>query len=174
MTYSILFSILCLVIKPLTSIFALHKDRGMKKKRYIAYFLFFISMMMLVVPVIPHHHHADGLICMKNDITTSCCEHRHSPANEHCCCDTGCVTTHFVQQTPSSDNDAWAHPIAPWVVTLFIESISKWQVLPENEVKRHDVIYLESLHGTFITRATGLRAPPSADNMSPETSFHAA
>lgn len=132
----------------------------MKKKQYITYFLFFISMVMLVIPVIPHHHHADGLICMKNDITKDCCEHRHSPANEHCCCDTGCVTTYFVQQTPNTGNDAWAHPDAMWVVTLFFEPIFKLLVLPENDIKRQDGVYLESLHSTFITRATGLRAPP--------------
>ena len=130
----------------------------MKKKLYTAYFLFFISMIMLVIPVIPHHHHADGLICMKNDITKDCCEHRHNTKNDHCCCDTGCVTTQFVQQTPSSDNAM--HPAAPWVVTLFFEPISKLLLLPEDNVKRQDCIFLESLHGTFITRATGLRAPP--------------
>lgn len=41
----------------------------MRNKRYIVSFLLFISMIMLVVPVIPHHHHADGVICMKNDLT---------------------------------------------------------------------------------------------------------
>ena len=64
----------------------------MKKKRYITYFLFFISMVMLAVPVIPHHHHSDGLVCMKDDLAANCCEHRHTPADKHCC-NTGCVTT---------------------------------------------------------------------------------
>ena len=74
----------------------------------------FISMVMLVVPVIPHHHHNNGLICMKNDIAPDCCGQQHNSDNEHCCCDTGCVTTHFFQQTPSSDN-GWAHPDFPLV-----------------------------------------------------------
>lgn len=133
----------------------------MKKKRYITYFLFFISMVMLAVPVIPHHHHSDGLVCMKDDLAANCCEHRHTPADKHCC-NTGCVTTNIVQQTPSSDNDAWAHPNIPWTVTLFFESISKLLVLSENDLKRQDRIYIEFLHGTCITRATGLRAPPYA------------
>ena len=81
----------------------------MQRKRYITLFFIFISMVMLVVPVIPHHHHNNGLICMKNDITPNCCGQQHTPDSEHCCCDTGCVTTHFFQQTPSSDN-GWTHP----------------------------------------------------------------
>lgn len=132
----------------------------MRKKQNIALFLFFISIMMLVIPVIPHHHHADGLICMKNDVTTNCCNHQHSNGGDHCCCDTGCVTTHFFQQMSNSD-DVWLHPDTPWVVTLFTESLSKLLILPEFDIRRQDCVYLESLHGTFITRATGLRAPPS-------------
>ena len=133
----------------------------MKKKQYITYILFFISLIMLVMPVIPHHHHADGMICMKNDITADCCGHRHSPGNEHCCCDTGCMTTHFVQQTPSSSNDVCSHPDALWAVTLLIEPFSKLLILPEFDISRQECIYLESLHSTFIICATGLRAPPS-------------
>ena len=33
--------------------------------------------------------------------------------------------------------------------------------LPDETGIRQEFVYLESLHGTFITRATGLRAPPS-------------
>lgn len=135
----------------------------MKKKQHITYILFFISLIMLVIPVIPHHHHADGLICMKNDITADCCEHEHSdtPGSEHCCCNTGCVTTHFVQQTPNSSDDVCSHPDTLWAITLFIEPFSKLLTLPESDVNRRECVYLESLHSTFIIRATGLRAPPS-------------
>ena len=87
----------------------------MQRKRYITFFFIFISMVMLVVPVIPHHHHNNGLICMKNDITPNCCGQQHTPDSEHCCCDTGCVTTHFFQQTPSSDN-GWTHPDFPLII----------------------------------------------------------
>lgn len=131
----------------------------MKKRQYITYFLFFISMIMLVAPVIPHHHHADGLICMKNDITPDCCGQHHDSGNDHCCCDTGCLTTQFVQQTPNTD-DAGTLPDALWAVTLLIEPFSRLLLLPEFDIRRHDSVYQESLHGTFITRATGLRAPP--------------
>ena len=87
---------------------------------------------MLVVPVIPHHHHNNGLICMKNDITPNCCGQQHTPDSEHCCCDTGCVTTHFFQQTPSSDN-GWTHPDFPLVITLFSEPLLRLLVLPRRK-----------------------------------------
>lgn len=133
----------------------------MKKKRYIAYFLFFISMVMLVVPVIPHHHHDNGLICMKNDVPTSdsCCHQQKDPCDNHCCCDTGCMTVHFYQQTPNSDNSD-IHPDFLWVTTLFSEPILKLLTIPEAISVKQDYVYLESLHSTFLTRATGLRAPP--------------
>lgn len=77
----------------------------MQRKRYITFFFIFISMVMLVVPVIPHHHHNNGLICMKNDITPNCCGQQHTPDSEHCCCDTGCVTTHFSSKLPARTTD---------------------------------------------------------------------
>lgn len=112
----------------------------MQRKRYITLFFIFISMVMLVVPVIPHHHHNNGLICMKNDITPNCCGQQHTPDSEHCCCDTGCVTTHFFQQTPSSDN-GWTHPDFPLVITLFSEPLLRLLVLPEESGQRQDCIY---------------------------------
>jgi len=116
-------------------------------------------MIMLIVPVIPHHHHEDGAICMKNDLPSDGCCHHQGPCNEHCCCDTGCMTTHFYQQTPSSDNSN-LQPCFVWVHTLFSEPLLKLLTLPEETGIRQEFVYLESLHGTFITRTTGLRAPP--------------
>ena len=109
----------------------------MQRKRYITLFFIFISMVMLVVQVIPHHHHNNGLICMKNDITPNCCGQQHTPDSEHCCCDTGCVTTHFFQQTPSPDN-GWTHPDFPLVITLFSEPLLRLLVLPEESGQRQD------------------------------------
>ena len=106
----------------------------MQRKRYITFFFIFISMVMLVVPVIPHHHHNNGLICMKNDITPNCCGQQHTPDSEHCCCDTGCVTTHFFQQTPSSDN-GWTHPDFPLVITLFSVPFSDYWSSPKKAGK---------------------------------------
>lgn len=134
----------------------------MKRKQHIARMLLFISMLVLMVPVIPHHHHANGLICMKNDLTADCCEHHHhSPTDEHHCCNTtGCMMSHFVQQTPQSE-DANAHPNVLRVITLFIAPLINFPSLSELEIRRQECIYLETLHDTLITHVTGLRAPPS-------------
>lgn len=64
------------------------------------------------------------------------------------------------QQTPNSDNSN-LHPCFVWVNTLFTEPLLKLLTLPEETGIRQEFVYLESLHGTFITCATGLRAPPS-------------
>ena len=112
----------------------------MKTKRYIAYFLFFISMIMLTVPVIPHHHHEDGMICMKNDLPSDGCCHHQDACNEHCCCDTGCMTTHFFQQTPNPNNSD-IQPCFVWVTTLFVEPLLKLLTLPDETGIRQEFIY---------------------------------
>lgn len=70
------------------------------------------------------------------------------------------MTTHFYQQTPNSDNSD-IQPCFVWVTTLFSEPLLRLLALPEETGIRQEFVYQESLHGTFITRATGLRAPPS-------------
>ncbi|MBQ8672493.1 MAG: hypothetical protein IJ511_00320 [Bacteroides sp.] len=136
-------------------------------KRYIAYFLILVSIVMLIVPVLPHHHHQDGLMCMKNDITADCCAHHHQsqpeeqPAgNDHCCCNTGCLTNYFVQQTPCSDDYTFEQMPQYIPYILYIEPLLDL-FLSESSGKNNRFVYIESLHGTFITRAAGLRAPPS-------------
>lgn len=151
-----------------------------KRNRTIAWLLLLISMIMLVVPVVPHHHHTDGRICMKNDITTTCCGpsetynqqtdetpqtpdygfcgiHNHG---DHCCCDTGCLTTHYYNQPQQGNPTHEIHPDFLWVTTLFCEPILQLLLSPQRELRRMDCVYHESLHGTQLVRATGLRAPP--------------
>ena len=65
-----------------------------------------------------------------------------------------------VPEIPNSDNSN-LHPCFVWVNTLFTEPLLKLLTLPEETGIRQEFVYLESLHGTFITCATGLRAPPS-------------
>ncbi|MBQ8225667.1 MAG: hypothetical protein IJZ86_10025 [Bacteroides sp.] len=132
----------------------------MRNKRYIAYILFVISMVMPIIPVIPHHHHADGRLCMRNDITTDCCSgHHHGGESDHCC-DNSCVAIHFFEQTPNSD-ESWTYDFTPWEVILFLDYVPLLLSLPESIPHQPDTCYRETLHGTCITRATGLRAPPS-------------
>ena len=77
----------------------------MKTDRHAAYLLLLLSILMLGVPVIPHHHHADGVLCMKNDVHAGCCTPTPDEAGGHCCCDTGCISTHFFQQRPDTSPD---------------------------------------------------------------------
>lgn len=141
------------------------KRTEMKLKRYIAYLLLVVSMMMLAVPVIPHHHHTDGLLCMKNDLGRAGSEQpvqhpRH--AEEHCCCHTGCITTHFFQQRSQMDT-TWLHPAPDDLPSFLIAFPPRLFSSPDNATGRKHFThyYIESLHSTFIARATALRAPPS-------------
>ena len=131
----------------------------MRNKRYIVSFLLFISMIMLVVPVIPHHHHADGVICMKNDLTPEpqCPKHYHHPDNDSCCND-GCMTR-LNSPTPSVQADNNPHYL--FTAILFTDFIIENLFRPQERRIKNYYAYRESLHGTAVNRAFGLRAPPS-------------
>lgn len=131
----------------------------MKNKRYIFYFLFIISMIMLAVPAIPHHHHAEGMICMKNDIPTDtpCPTHYHHSGNDTCCSN-GCLTR-FDSPTPSIEMDSSPHYV--FVAILFSDFIIANLFKPQEQRIKSYYAYRETLHSTVISRASGLRAPPS-------------
>lgn len=157
-----------------------HIRQSMKRKNTLTYLFLLLSIIMLSVPVIPHHHHSDGLICLKEDVSTDCCEHtaRHTQENAsheaqtvlhthtadhgHCCCDTGCLTTHFFQQSPAHPDNGWTYPEFSWIITLYPDFISSLLHLPETASTNDYCVYRERLHGTFLTRAKGLRAPPAS------------
>ncbi len=132
-----------------------------KEKKYIVYLLFLVSIIMLAVPVFPHHHHADGLICMKNDVEPSCCHTPHHPAGHpNCCHDKGCIASHFVQRTPRTERQApvLKPVLLPAVLSTFLRQLYAFGE-PCQPVSYSP--YIESLHGVYIARASGLRAPPS-------------
>mgnify|MGYP007020193470 CR=1 FL=1 len=130
----------------------------MRNKRYIVSFLLFISMIMLVVPVIPHHHHADGVICMKNDLTPEpqCPKHYQQPDNDTCSND-GCMTRH---NTPTPSDQADNSPPYLFTAILFTDFIIENLFRPQERRIKNYYAYRESLHGTAVNRAFGLRAPP--------------
>lgn len=132
----------------------------MKTDRHAAYLLLLLSILMLGVPVIPHHHHADGVLCMKDDVHAGCCTPTPDEAGGHCCCDTGCISTHFFQQRPDTSPDI-PQPLSCDMLFLPAELLA--DLLPRHSTG-HSLtpIYIESLHGTSLTRATGLRAPPAS------------
>ena len=134
-----------------------------KEKKYIVYLLFLVSIIMLAVPVVPHHHHAGALICMNNDVEPSCCHtpHHHHPAGHpNCCHDKGCIASHFVQRTPRTERQApvLKPVLLPAVLSTFLRQLYAFGE-PCQPVSYSP--YIESLHGVYIARASGLRAPPS-------------
>lgn len=132
----------------------------MKRELYITYFLLLTSILMLSVPVIPHHHHGDEAICMKSDLSQEGSS-QYPVDNGNCCCNSGCITTHFFEQVPTSFNELLLLSL-PNIITLFSTSYSpdidilSWKQKGENK----DNTYQETLHSTYITRARGFRAPP--------------
>lgn len=120
-----------------------------------------LCLWILAIPVIPHHHHAGGRICMKNDISTTCCSNQipNHDAAEHCCCHTGCISTHFFQQTPSSISIP-----APYAVPLLVSyAFSPTSFLFEDFAQTPIYDHFpssEPLYNQYIVRGVGMRAPP--------------
>lgn len=131
----------------------------MKERRYITYLLLLVSVIALMVPVIPHHHHAGGLMCLKHDYTPA--EQRQADTTEphHNCQDASCMSDNFFQLTPTSGHND-VQPDFQWAIPLLNDLCASLLLPPEANYKRHSSFYIESLHGTLIVRATGLRAPP--------------
>ena len=135
----------------------------MNNKRHIFYFLMLIAMIVIIAPAIPHHHHGNGVICMKNHIEEDhCCpmHHHHHHENDDPCCTNDCLS-HFNSLIPPSFDTNEVQPQFLYVVTLFTEPLLQFLSEQEERTIHRDYVYVESLHGTYITRAAGLRAPPS-------------
>ena len=129
----------------------------MRNKRYIVSFLLFISMIMLVVPVIPIIIMPMAWICMKNDLTPEPqCPKHHHPGNDSCCND-GCMTR-LNSPTPSVQADN--NPSYLFTAILFTDFIIENLFRPQERRIKNYYAYRESLHGTAVNRAFGLRAPP--------------
>ena len=132
----------------------------MRNKRYIIYFMMIISMVMLVVPLIPHHHHSNGIICMKDDIKDTECpyHHNHHHHNDDPCCTDNCMAN-LESSVPAPQLDE-VQPQYIYSITLFTEPLLRFITQSGERNVHRDYVYHESLHGTFITCAAGLRAPP--------------
>ena len=135
----------------------------MIRKPYITALLLLLSILMLAVPVVPHHHHGSEAICLKNDLHTGCGEanHHHHPAGHpNCCHDKGCLTHQFVQRTPRVERQApQLHPVLlPADLALLVSLLYPYTDSYSTALYSP---YIESLHGVYIARASGLRAPPS-------------
>lgn len=133
----------------------------MKIKTVISVFLLFISMILIAMPAIPHHHHGDGIICMKDDLKNDdCCtmDHKHHHEEDDPCCHGNC-TAQFLSSTPTIDTENF-QPHFIYLDILFTESLIRFLTQPLEQEVHKDYVYVESLHGMYLTRAAGLRAPP--------------
>lgn len=133
----------------------------MENKRYICIFMLFISVVLIAMPAIPHHHHGNGIICMKDDIKDiDCCSshHTHHHQEDDPCCNGDCAAN-FLSSTPILDTED-IQPQFTFIQTLFTESLLRFLTQPVEKDVYNDFVYVESLHGTYLTRAVGLRAPP--------------
>jgi hypothetical protein len=131
----------------------------MRHKSFILYFLFIVSSVAMVgVPAFPHHHHHDGTVCMKGDVGDDCCEQEEQEKSGECTSSDGCIALDN-SVTPSQHQEL---TVAPHAIILFMLPLHKLLLLADDFSLTYPSIYIESLHGTLVIGATGLRAPPFA------------
>lgn len=132
-----------------------------KRKQCILALLLFVNIIMLVIPVLPHHHHPNGMICMKHDLPADndCPEHHHNHDSNDSCCKNECLTR-FDSPRPSMHIDHGPQFIL--IAVLFTYDIIENLLQPQDKgLNLRYAFYRESLHGTNISRAFSLRAPPA-------------
>lgn len=129
------------------------------KRKIYEYVMLAVSIVMLLSVAIPHHHHRDGLPCYKSLFAESTHHDGHgTPGSHDCGCNGHNVALYTSIFTQMTDGDASLHlfpllvlfdyinPPVPVFYHLFFDS--------------DRAFYIESLHDTWITAASGLRAPP--------------
>ena len=112
------------------------------------------GIIMLLSVIIPHHHHSNGLPCFK-PLT----EHSHKSASSHDCgCNGHNVALFTSLLSHATDVDA-SHLLFPLQV-LFDYINPPEPAFCGQPFERSRAVYIESLHDSWITCASGLRAPP--------------
>lgn len=125
----------------------------MKEHRISILAVFIAVIIMLVVSVLPHHHHADGRLCLHPTTETK------APASHgNAQCGSDCVARFSQVQRQHVHTYQCSHVLAAILapVQLFTEAVSMSSlsaVLPQ-------LVYVEQLHGVFLTHTSGMRAPP--------------
>ena len=124
------------------------------KKNIIRYVMLIAGIIMLLSVIIPHHHHSNGLPCFK-PLT----EHSHKSASSHDCgCNGHNVALFTSLLSHATDVDA-SHLLFPLQV-LFDYINPPEPAFCGQPFERSRTFYIESLHDSWITCASGLRAPP--------------
>lgn len=128
-------------------------DSMEKKKQVIRYTLLLAGLMMLISVIMPHHHHSSGMPCYK-----PLAEAHHTPDSHSPGCEGHNLA--FLTSTHSDQTDlASIHYLFPLFV-LYDYIYPPEPALVELLFGRERDVYIESLHDTWIARASGLRAPP--------------
>ena len=114
------------------------------KKKIYQYVMLLVSIVMLISVVVPHHHHSNGLPCYKS--LSAEAAHGHNIA---------LYTSVFSQVTDGNVNQ-FLFPLLVLFDYINPPVPVFYKLLFEND----RAYYIESLHDTWITSASGLRAPP--------------
>lgn len=129
------------------------------KKKIVHYVMLVASIFMLLSVVLPHHHHKDGAPCYRW-LTTEASAGGHSDTDSHDCgCNGHNIALYSSLQHPVTDIDT-NHILMP-LLTLFTYNYSIQPAFTGQFFGAGNAVYIESLHDTWISSASGLRAPPS-------------
>lgn len=115
------------------------------------------GIFMLLSVVIPHHHHRAGTPCYQS-LTTEDAHGDKSTDTHDCSCD-GHNLAYFnslISHVTDGDTHLYLMPL----FVLFDYIYPPEPAFYESPSYRANAFYVESLHGTWIVSATGLRAPP--------------
>lgn len=126
------------------------------KKIVVQYVMLMAGILILLSVVIPHHHHSDGLACYKF-MTTESAEGSADEAH-NCDCTGHNLAFNSSIQSHITDGDAVQYLFPLLILFDYVyspEPVSEGRLFNSGETA-----YIESLHDTWIVRATGLRAPP--------------
>lgn len=117
------------------------------------------SIFILLSVVFPHHHHEDGAPCY-GSLATEASHGDHSGADKHDCgCNGHNAALYSSHQLHATDIDA-SHFLIP-LLTLFAYNYPPEPAFAGHFFDPNNAFYIESLHDTWISSASGLRAPPS-------------
>ncbi|WP_080904410.1 DUF6769 family protein [Parabacteroides sp. Marseille-P3160] len=127
------------------------------KKSFIAYALLVSSLFIPLSFLIPHHHHSDGTFCFSLSLVE---EAEHEAEGHHessqCPCSGQNQAVYTIIQTHLSGS-IWLYPIP---LEKFYSYAPPVFLLSKQALQWRQLHYIEFLHGVWIARATGLRAPP--------------
>ena len=130
------------------------------RRKIIQSLMLLCSFIVLLSVLVPHHHHSDGSACYVFQLDDSGEGHTHHNDMHTCECNGHNLffSNHSVSQQIDQDMDLMLHPIL--FLFEYLNPLADlfhwwqdWEFTP--------TIYLESLHGVWIVKATGLRAPPA-------------